>query len=83
MEKWLRRWDATHLFNDASIVVNGVFCDANCIMTWDKIWRLALHALYYIFLYLIAKPYFASNRENNTPQYMLESTLLFAILTMM
>ena len=38
MEKWFGRWDATHLFHDASLdsFINEAFLQRQCIMTWEK-----------------------------------------------
>ena len=38
MEKWFRRWEATHLLHDASLdsSVNEACLQRQCIMTWEK-----------------------------------------------
>ena len=50
MKKSFGRWDATHLFHDASInsFVKDAFFAMPMYHDMGKMWRLTLHTLYYI-----------------------------------
>ena len=64
IEKWFRRWDATHLLHDASLdsLVNEAFLQRQCIMRWDKLKAHASHIILHM-LHLTTNPYSSRNGE--------------------
>ena len=82
IEKWFRRWDATHLLHDASLdsSVNEAFLQRQCIMRWDKCGgsRFTHYTTHVAPNY---KSIFFAERGNRTHRYMLEPIPLSAIRT--
>ena len=76
MEKWFRRWDATHLLHDASLdsSVNEAFLQRQCIMTWEKCGGSR-------FTHYITHVALTTERGNRTHRYMLEPIPLSVIRT--
>ena len=83
MEKWFRRWDATHLLHDASLdsSVNEAFLQRQYIMSWDKCGgsRFTHYTTHVAPNYKIS--IFFAERGNRTHRYMLEPIPLSAIRT--